>query len=124
MVKELGIASNDIGALQKIEWSKLVGVGNAVAAKINPAMRGMILGPSSAQASAPRVGWSPTLDGRIINVRSFQDIAPEVSKNVPVLIGSVSEEGMRYSSNPTEAEWHETLATSIGESKATALIVP
>ena len=122
VIKELGIASNDIGALQKMEWSKLVGVGNAVAAKMNPVMRGMMFGPSSGPGSAPRVGWSPTLDGRIIKARSFQDIAPEVSKNVPVLIGSVSEEGMRYSSNPTEAEWHETLAATLGDSKATELI--
>jgi para-nitrobenzyl esterase len=122
VIKELGIASNDIGALQKMEWSKLVSVGNAVAAKMNPAMRGIMFGPSSGPGSAPRVGWSPTLDGRVINIRSFQDVAPEMSKNVPVLIGSVSEEGMRYASNPTEEEWHETLATSLGESKATALI--
>ena len=58
----------------------------------------------------------------MITVRSFYDVAPEVSKNVPMLIGSVSEEGMRYVSNPTEEEWHKTLAAAIGEDKATALI--
>jgi para-nitrobenzyl esterase len=122
VVKELGIAPHDIGALQKMEWSKLVGVGNAVAAKINPAMRGMMFGPPTGPGSVPRVGWTPTLDGRVITVKSFEDTAPEVAKNVPMLIGSVSEEGMRYRSNPTEAEWHETLAKSLGDSKATALI--
>jgi len=39
-----------------------------------------------------------------------------------MLIGSVSEEGMRYKSNPIEAEWHVALAKSLGDSKATALI--
>ena len=39
-----------------------------------------------------------------------------------MLIGSVSEEGMRYSSNPTEAEWHATLTAALGEAKATELI--
>ena len=121
VVKELGIASNDIGVLQKMEWSKLVAVGNAVSAKVNPSMRGGVAGPSAA-GGPPRVGWSPTLDGNVINVRSFQDVAPDVSKNVPMLIGSVSEEGMRYKSNPTEAEWHDTLAKSLGDAKATALI--
>jgi para-nitrobenzyl esterase len=121
VIKELGIASNDITSLQKMEWSKLVEVGSAVAAKINPPFRGGIFGPGSAR-SAPRVGWTPTMDGRIITVRSFYDTAPEISKNVPMLIGSVSEEGMRYSSNPTEAEWHETLAKMIGDAKATELI--
>jgi len=32
-----------------------------------------------------------------------------------MLIGSVSEEGNRMSSQPTEAEWHATLAGVIGE---------
>ena len=54
------------------------------------------------------------MDGRIITVRSFYDAAPEISKNVPMLIGSVSEEGNRMSSKPTEAEWHATLARHPG----------
>jgi para-nitrobenzyl esterase len=55
-------------------------------------------------------------------VRSFHDAAPEISRNVPMLIGSVSEEGNRMSSKPTEAEWHSTLAGVIGDGKAATLI--
>jgi para-nitrobenzyl esterase len=55
-------------------------------------------------------------------MRSFYDTAPEISKNVPMLMGSVSEEGNRMLSRPTEAEWHATLARAYGEAKATALI--
>lgn len=62
------------------------------------------------------------MDGRVINVRSFFDGAPEISKNVPMLIGNVSEEGMRHSSNPTEEEWHKSLSTNLGADKAFALI--
>jgi len=120
VIKELGIASNDIGALQKMDWARLNAAGNAVMAKMNPPLRG--LGGPAAAGGPPRVGWSPTLDGKIINMRSFSDAAPEVSKNVPVLIGSVSEEGMRYLSNPTEAEWHKTLSEGVGDEKARALI--
>src|SRR5512146_2970735 len=36
MMKDLGLAPNDIGALQKMEWSKLIAVGNAAVSKINP----------------------------------------------------------------------------------------
>jgi para-nitrobenzyl esterase len=39
-----------------------------------------------------------------------------------MLIGNVSEEGNRMSSRPTEAEWHSTLARSMGETKAAAFI--
>jgi len=121
LMKELGVGRNDIQALQKMEWSRLFSVGNAVIGKMNPPMRGLG-GPGSAPGAAPRVGWSPTLDGKIINVRSFYDVAPEISKNVPMLIGSVTEEGMQYHSNPTEAEWRHNLSQVYGESKATALI--
>ncbi len=121
VVKELGIGSNDIGALQKMEWAQLIAAGNAVMAKMNPSVRGMA-GPGSAPGAAPRVGWSPTVDGKIINMRSFFEGAPEISKNVPMMIGSVSEEGMHYLSNPTEEEWHKTLVGQMGEEKANALI--
>src|SRR5450631_3901664 len=97
VLKELGVSPNDMTALQKMEWSRLFAAGNAVIAKINPPLRGLG-GPGSAPSAAPRVGWSPTVDGRIVTARSFFDGAPALSKNVPILIGSVSEEGMRYSS--------------------------
>ena len=63
-MKELGLAPNDIAALQKMEWAKLVAAGNAAVAKINPPMRGLVFGPPIGPGSSPRVGWSPTLDGQ------------------------------------------------------------
>jgi para-nitrobenzyl esterase len=118
---ELGLQPNDIASLQKTDWDKLNAAGNAAVTKVNPPSRGP-MGPGSPAGAAPRAGFGPTLDGRIINVRSFQDVAPEISKNVPMLIGSVSEEGNRMLSNPTEEEWHATLGRLYGEPKATNLI--
>jgi para-nitrobenzyl esterase len=116
---ELGV--KDIAALQKMGWSRLNEIGNAVAAKMNPPMG--IYGPIAPPGiEKPRVGWGPTIDGRIITMRSFFDVAPEISKNIPMLIGSVSEEGNSMLSRPTEAEWQATLTKSYGEAKATALI--
>ena len=112
MVKELGIQAKDIAALQKMEWSRLIAAGRAARAKMN----------TPASGSSSRFAWSPTVDGHIINVRSFFDVAPEVSKNVPMLMGSVSEEGNHMLSRPTEAEWHAGLVKSFGEAKATALV--
>jgi len=119
MMKDLGLAPNDIASLQKMDWAKLVAAGNAAVAKINPAGPPMMVpgGPG-----APRVGWSPCVDGKVINMRSFFDAAPEVSKNVPMLIGSVTEEGNRMLSRPTEQEWRANLAKAYGEDKATAIV--
>lgn len=122
VIKELGIAPHDVAALQKMEWSKLIETGNAVADKMNPPRGAFMMGPPTGPGSVPRVGFGPTMDGRIINMKSFEEAAPEISKDVPMLIGSVSEEGMRYLSNPTEQEWHESLAKMLGNDKATALI--
>jgi para-nitrobenzyl esterase len=121
IMTELGLASNDLASLQKMEWSKLNAAANAAAAKINGPMP-RTLGMGAPAGSTPRVGMGPTLDGRVVTVRSFYEAAPEISKNVPMLIGSVSEEGNRMSSKPTEAEWHATLAGTVGEAKASALI--
>jgi para-nitrobenzyl esterase len=119
MMKDLGLPANDMQSLQKMEWPKLFAAGNAAAAKINgPAPRMMNLFAHG----TPRVGWWPCVDGKIINMRSFFDGAPEVSKHVPMLIGSVSEEGNRMSERPTEAEWRANLSKAYGEQKAVAII--
>ncbi len=119
VMKDLGLAPNDIDSLQKMEWNKLIAAGNAAAAKINPPGPPM-MGPGA--PGKPRVGWSPCVDGHIITVRSFFDAAPEISKNVPILIGSVTEEGNRMSSRPTEDEWHGNLTKTYGDEKATAIV--
>jgi para-nitrobenzyl esterase len=119
VMKDLGLAPNDIESLQKMEWSKLAAAGNAAVAKINPAGPPM-MGPGA--PGKPRVGWSPCVDGKVIDMRAFFDAAPEISKNVPMLIGSVSEEGNRMSSKPTEEEWHASLAKAYGDERATAII--
>jgi para-nitrobenzyl esterase len=119
LMKELGLEPNDISSLQKMEWSKLAAAGNAAFNKINPPMRGAG-GPFA--PGPPRAGWSPSLDGKIINLRSFFDVAPEVSKNIPMLLGSVSEEGNQMHNRPTEEEWHANLVKAYGEDKATALV--
>src|SRR3954467_2096005 len=117
---ELGLGPKDIGALQKMEWSRLNAAGNAVIAKMNPPAQ--TLGLGAPPPRTPRAGWGPTVDGRIITMRSFFEGAPDISKQVPMLIGSVSEEGNRMSSRPTEAEWKATLARSYGDANAASIM--
>ncbi|MFP5227843.1 MAG: carboxylesterase/lipase family protein [Acidobacteriota bacterium] len=118
VMKNLGLQPNDITSLQKMEWQQLVAAGDAAIAKINPPGRG--LGPFA--PGPPRAGWAPCVDDKIINLRSFYDAAPAISRNVPILIGSVTEEGNHMLSRPTEEEWHANLARVYGEDKATAIV--
>ncbi len=121
VVKRLGLAPNDIGWLQKMPWPKLVAAGDEVEASMNPPFRGFFFGPRE-KSAAPRVGWTPTLDGNIVPMRAFDEAAPALSKGIPMLIGSVSEEGNRMASKPTEAEWQATLSGELGAQRATRLI--
>lgn len=110
-----------MAALQKMDRTRLHDAGNAVIAAINPPPSPGA-GPIPPAGPAPRVGWGPTVDGRTVMMRAFFEGAPEISRDVPMLIGSVSEEGNRMSSRPTEAEWTATLTKSYGEAKATAIV--
>jgi para-nitrobenzyl esterase len=120
-MKELKLQPNDLASLQKMDWATLNAAGNAAIAKLSPPGPATA-GPGGPPTRTPRVGWSPTVDGKIVTLRSFYDVAPEISKNVPMMIGNVSEEGNSMRSRPTEAQWHETLARTWGEAKAGALI--
>ncbi len=120
VVAELGIGPKDIGALQKMDWVRLNDAAGKVAARLNGPPRPSVgFGPPDGPA---RVGFGPTVDGKVVDVKSFYDVAPEVSKDVPMIIGNVSEEGMQFSRNPSEAEWRRQLAAVLGEAKAGALV--
>ena len=121
LMVELNLQPNDLASLQKMEWSKLFAAGNAAIAKVNPPGPPSF-GLGSPPDPRPRVGWAPVLDQRVVTTRSFFQEAPAISKNVPMLIGCVSEEGNHMDSRPTEQEWHASLARTMGEAKATAVI--
>jgi para-nitrobenzyl esterase len=119
LVAELGVT--DMAALQQMDWARLNAAGNAVVAAMNPPP-GAAAGPMPPPGSAPRVGWGPTVDGRVVTMRAFFEEAPAIARDIPMLIGSVSEEGNRMSSRPTEAEWRATLTRSYGEARASAIV--
>jgi para-nitrobenzyl esterase len=118
LMVELGLQPNDIAGLQKTEWSKLNMAGQKAVAKVNAALPP---GPFFPPSAVRRAGWAPTMDGRILPARPFHDTVPEISKHIPVMIGSVSEEGYSFHSNPAEDEWRTTLAKTYGADKANRL---
>ncbi|HSW48897.1 MAG TPA: carboxylesterase family protein, partial [Bryobacteraceae bacterium] len=58
----------------------------------------------------------------VVTMRSFEDGAPEISRNVPMLMGSVSEEANAMASRPAEAQWRAAMAPILGDAKAIELI--
>lgn len=119
LMVELGLKPNDIVSLQQMEWSKLYAAGQAAIAKVNASLPP---GPFFPPNSVRRAGWAPTMDGHVVPMRPFFDAAPEISKDIPVIIGSVSEEGYSYRSNPSETEWRANLTKTYGADKANRLV--
>ncbi len=120
VIKELGVS--DMTGLQKMEWSRMYAAGRKVAGEMNSPRHDLTFGPPSGPGSVPQVGWNPSIDGKTVVCKSFEEVAPDTAKDVPILFGSVSEETMTYASNPTEAEWHARVARIIGDAKASELI--
>ena len=118
LIVELGLKPNDIAALQQLEWSKLYAAGQAAIAKVNASLPPDAFPPGAVR----RAGWAPTMDGHVVPMRPFFDAAPEISKDIPLIIGSVSEEGYSYRSNPNETEWRTTLTKTYGADKANRLV--
>ena len=119
LMKDLGLAPNDHCFSAEDGVGALSAAGNTAVAKSQPA-RAADDGTGCARPSAC---WLVAMRRRQEHqLRSFFDVAPDVSKNVPMLVGSVSEEGNRMSSHPTEEEWHASLAKAYGDDKATAII--
>jgi para-nitrobenzyl esterase len=87
---ELGLGPNDIVGLQKTEWATLNTAGQKAVAKVNAHLPP---GPFFPPSAVRRAGWAPNMDGRTVPSRPFHDAAPEISKHIPLIIGSVSEEG-------------------------------
>src|SRR5580698_8586412 len=59
LMKDLGLAPNDLGSLQKMDWAKLNAAGNAAAAKVNP--RGGPGAPGPGAPGTPRAGFGPSV---------------------------------------------------------------
>ena len=77
LLAELGV--KDVAALQKMDWARLNAAGNAVVAAMNPPPDSAA-GPIPLPGSTPRVGWGPSVDGRIVTMRAFFEGAPEIRR--------------------------------------------
>jgi para-nitrobenzyl esterase len=101
LLDELQIAPGDIKALQAVPAQTLIRAAATVAAKNAPAG----IGPGSGGPG----GFNPILDSVAITRDPFDPDAPDVSRDVPILIGSVKDEWTIF----TAAEpWFGTMTES------------
>lgn len=85
VLNRLNIAPENINEIQDVPFEDLLMAGEAVIPKIKQiaAQEGFVI---------YQFGWCPTVDGTIIPEQPFDGSAPEISKNIPMIIGTAKNE--------------------------------
>jgi para-nitrobenzyl esterase len=89
VMKNLKINGNEVDSLQKIPFAQLAAAGKKALKTVADEMKA---------AGKPVVGfglsWGPSRDGEVLPYQLFSPEAFEISKNIPLLIGTVKNEFM------------------------------
>jgi para-nitrobenzyl esterase len=98
-VSELGLSKSSIDRIQSVPYAQLWDAQNAALKKLQPNPPAGGIGMPSARM-APRYGFSPAVDGKIVTRHPFDPDAPAISASVPMIIGTVLNEMSPSMSNP------------------------
>lgn len=79
-IKELGVKGADKEKINSFSYDELIAAGQRAIQKLSAELR--------AKGQRGRFGYSPTVDGKILPQHPFDPVAPEVSRDVPLLIGT------------------------------------
>ncbi|HZT31967.1 MAG TPA: carboxylesterase family protein [Bryobacteraceae bacterium] len=99
VLEELGISKTQLEKIHTLPTSALQAV--------QPVVQRRLAGPGR-PAAGGLGGWGPILDGKIIPAHPFDPVAPAISANVPMLIGTCLNEMVNGTDNPER----ETLTES------------
>ena len=89
LLKVLNLAPNQVDSLQTIPYAQLVAAGDKALKVINATAKA----PANLVASV-NLGWAPSVDGDDLPYQLYSKEALELSKDVPLLIGTVKNEFM------------------------------
>ena len=104
----LGIPRSDINKLHSLPTSALM--------RVQPEVQRRFAANGRGPAAGGLGGWSPIVDGKVIPAHPFDPGAPDVSTNVPMLIGTCLNEMVNGTDNPER----ETLTGEELEKRVTA----
>lgn len=82
VVEELGLAGN-VSAIDSIPYPQLLKAANAAVEKVRAqveaegATEGMLI-----------FGWAPSVDGKVLPTHPFNEKSPEISRDIPLMIGT------------------------------------
>ncbi|HEY4323849.1 MAG TPA: carboxylesterase family protein [Mucilaginibacter sp.] len=90
VLKALNLTPGQVDSLQTIPYPRLIAAGTKALKIINDRNKAQ----NGSLAAALNAGWSPSLDGEDLPYQLYSKEALEVSKDVPLLIGTVKNEFM------------------------------
>ncbi len=119
VLDELGLSRSQVQKLHDVPMKRLLQAGQAAERKLRSGLRA----PGTAAAS-PR--WGPVMDGNVLPQHPFDPAAPEISAQIPVMVGTTFHEftngiGDPNASELTLEELRERLQSRFGD-QADALI--
>ena len=114
VVAELGLSKAQMAKIHEIPVGKLIDAGIAASRKVSPPF------DPSRSFTLPRLGWAPTVDGKVLPSVPFDPAAPEITAEVPMLIGTTLNEFNQAMANPkaeamTEDELKKQLSGTFGD---------
>jgi len=86
LLEELKLQPSQVDSLQKIPYTDLNNASKKALAKVNAALR------SEGKPNGSGVGWNAVLDGDLFRNQPTDSITLEISKNVPLLVGTTKNE--------------------------------
>ena len=113
VLKTLGLSAHQLPELQMLPIPQLL-------AAIAPASKA--IGPTEHRLF-DRYNFGPVVDGNILPSQPFDPIAPDMSKNIPLMIGDMKDE-MAIFLAPDDKIWHRTLTETEMHSRVAAVAGP
>ena len=95
VMQQLGLSASQIDQIHDVPVEKLIQAGIAAVKTLAPPFR-----PGGA-FRLPRIGWQPTVDGSNLPTQPYDPVAPAMSAQVPLLVGTVLNEFASALYDPT-----------------------
>ena len=114
VLQQLGLSDSEVDQIQQVPYDTLVAAGNRALAVVSKRLQA-----EGTTVPGFGLGWGPSIDGNVLPFQFFDEQAMALSKDVPLLIGTVKNEFMPSirtgMSDATEAEVKEYLTKQYGE---------
>jgi len=86
VLQQLGLSASQIDQIRDVPVGRLIDAGIAAVKSLTPPFR------PGAAFRLPRIGWQPTVDGKNLPTQPCDPVAPAMSAEVPLLVGTVLNE--------------------------------